>query len=183
MENRLDDFVTGVQITFGKLARSPEELAAFLRAAEVFYLDFIGAHTHTSTHRNASELPFWRYLVFYSTLALDHAASTLLEDQDDGITRDLASEISSYWPFLAALITTQYSVEPSLGSLPQPHDPSPMRPKLSRGLPTSGSTALHPNYDHAPLKNATTQTEEQYIPSLLATSSHSDARSSLSTCP
>jgi len=153
MENRVGDFVAGVETTFGKLAQSPEELAAFLRAAEAFYLDYIGAQSHSQTNRSAQELPFWRYVLFYSTLALDHAATSTMapaEEEDKmNVHKDLASEISSCWPFLAALITAQYRAEPS-------HDPPSTRPKLSRALPSSGS----PKHAEHSAVEASTQTEE-----------------------
>lgn len=130
MENKVEDFVAGIEATFGQLARSPEELSGFLRAAESFYLDFIGASKPSTsteaTKSDTSELPFWRYLIFYTTLALDHAATAsnaeaYSEDgEDDETSKAVASELSSCWPFLSVLVTQQYNAlaHPSQLDLP-----------------------------------------------------------------
>lgn len=128
MENRLDDFLAGLQCTFGRLTQSEEELSRFLRSGKNFYLDLVGVNSspfpyarRASPERNIHDdtdapiLPFWRYLIFYSTLALDQAASpspsrgSLHENHEDlQMYKDLATEISTCWPFLSVLISGQF---------------------------------------------------------------------------
>lgn len=108
MENKLDDFVAGVEATFGQLVGSREELSSFLRAAEDFYLDFIGASRPSTSTACQGQLPFWRYLIYYATLTLDHAAESASDEEQDKY-KDLASELSSCWPLLSVLVPQQYS--------------------------------------------------------------------------
>lgn len=107
----MDDFVAGVEATFGHLARSSEELAGFLSAARQFYLDFIGLQDPSTSTSGKNELPFWRYLIFYSTLALDQAASSTLDtdELEEQKQRELAGEVSSCWPLLGMLVSRQYT--------------------------------------------------------------------------
>ena len=140
MENRLEDFVAGIQATFGQLARSKEELTAFLQAAELFYLDFIGvsrpSESEQSINDSTGELPFWRYLIFYVTLALDHAAESKSEEEAAKY-ENIASELSSCWPLLSILITQQYAAPPKEPQL----DLKEPSQSLMHGSPRHGTSA------------------------------------------
>lgn len=128
MENKVDDFVAGVEATFGQLARRPEELSGFLRAAEDFYLDFIRAPRPSTSTQSHPQLPFWRYLIYYATLTLDRAAESASDEEQDKYT-DLASELSSCWPLLSVLVPQQYSFNDlQLDSQPSPQN-LPDQPK------------------------------------------------------
>lgn len=125
MENRVADFVAGVHATFGHLATSPDELAGFLRAARRFYLEFIGVSDGSTSSEADSELPFWRYLLYYSTLLLDHAAAKADEELELPQDRELAAELSSCWPLLGVLVSSQYTPpHPTSALLPSEHVPS-----------------------------------------------------------
>lgn len=112
MENRVDEFTAGVEATFGHLAGSSQELAGFLQAARRFYLEYIGVVEASTSTRPDEQLPFWRYLIFYSTLGLDHAAAASPSDMDEmerHRLQELAVTLSSCWPLLGVLVSHTYT--------------------------------------------------------------------------
>lgn len=112
MENRVGDFVAGIEATFGRFSRSTEELAGFLKSAERFYLDYSGIPRHYEANEE-NDIPFWRYLIYYSTLALDHAAAAggdaSSDEDEDGEYNQAARELASCWPLLSVLVSSQYA--------------------------------------------------------------------------
>lgn len=105
MTHRLDDFVVGVVATFGRCFHHRKELDDLAQAASEFYLDL-----HGLPHGTLAQLPFWRYLIHASGVLVDQAASSG-EDQLDniqGAELEAARAMTSYWPFLATMVTRQY---------------------------------------------------------------------------
>lgn len=146
----MDDFVAGVEATFGHLARSSEELAGFLQASKRFYLDFIGFQDPVTSPQANNELPFWRYLVFYSTLALDHAAtSTSLEtdELEEQKHRELAGELSTCWPLLGMLVSRQYAASAAS--------------QLSTAVPPKESNDMHGSRRSAQASSLQTSTADK----------------------
>lgn len=118
MENRLGDFLAGIEVTFGRLVQTAEERAAFLQAAEQFYLDLLVASSSVPPHQrhdghamsSSTSLPFWRYLLYYTTMAVDQVASVTTSNAEamEQYT-ELAQELSSCWPLLAILASGHYA--------------------------------------------------------------------------
>lgn len=101
----LDHFIAGVRATFAGFASSNAELDDFLQSARDFYIDFTSAASAEPPHQT-SRLPFWRYLIAYSTAGLDAAASS--SGPPDAAVQDLMQEIGNFWPFLPAVVGRAY---------------------------------------------------------------------------
>lgn len=113
MAHRLDDFVAGVVATFGSCFMHQREVDDLAQAAQEFYLDLRGL-----PHGTMAQLPFWRYLMHASAVLVDRAAcmpvsASEQEEQDPDLAIDeaeleAATAMTSYWPFLATMVTRQY---------------------------------------------------------------------------
>ena len=106
-ESSLINFLTGVDATFGSLIDADAEHADFLAAAEVFYCDYKGISS-SGRVREAS-LPFWRYLIHFSGVGLDRAASSKEKDKaaSQGMEH-LGTAMKGYWPLIPALVMRTY---------------------------------------------------------------------------
>ena len=111
MAHRLDDFVAGVVATFGSCLLHQREVDDLAQAAREFYLDL-----HGLPHGTMAQLPLWRYLMHASSVLVDRAASACTSSAseehdmaiDEAELEAAATAMTSYWPFLATMVTRQY---------------------------------------------------------------------------
>jgi len=162
MSDGLANFLAGVEATFGAFAATDEERKDFIASARQFYADYTSPHAQQSTSSDNARVPFWRYLLRYTTIALDRAASSGTEppqerrrgssrrtardinDQqplDESIV-GLADEIALFWPSLAVLAGRQYGgAEVSLGEASQIADRHPPHSRVDETVGSSRTDA------------------------------------------
>lgn len=104
----LRNFLTGLRLTFSAFISTPDEEDDFFLSAEAFYRSYRGLPIFSSTE---SRLPFFRYIVHYSTLGLDSAQSVEPEEENavTQAVQELAREMMGYWPFMAVLAHGDYA--------------------------------------------------------------------------
>ena len=122
----LDDFLAGVDDTFGRLCGDEDERVDFLQAAREFYLDYSGY-----PQGSIARLPFWRYLLHYAAVGLDETAERPDDREVEHDEQQLASHLSSSMPFLASIVTRSYRFV----NAPKPASSS--RPRLAKSKSTN----------------------------------------------
>ena len=101
--SQLECFLAGVEATFGELCADDEEHDDFMLSARDFYEDFSSSMAAGSPVMR-SRLPFWRYILGYSSAGLDLAAY----GGDIDVVAPMAQELAAIWPFLPALVCKHY---------------------------------------------------------------------------
>lgn len=128
---RLDEFLLGVEDTYGHLASSGDEKADFIQAAREFYLDYAG---YGCGH--LARLPFWRYLLHFAAVGVDHTAGRPDDAEPSSLEEAVATQISSQYPLIAVLATRKYRYS-------SPYAPASavaaakQRPKLTKAKSTT----------------------------------------------